>query len=298
MQIYKSLLLFFVISLTTFPSFATKISVISALSCNTGNVLLTSIRNSNELGTELISNIYSATGCAAFSGNDDGNLKPSANFGAFGDGLLNGNNNFFQEGAFVETKDLLDLDGVGGVNDPGWIRLGTLNDLLDVSYENVTAPFSNAELNIEDVLTIDFSCTDGKTSECLAGTWSLKTDLSIIEEVQSVLGRSTFDRLAISLKVGNRFSVYDFDFKDIFSKEPPGRFDFFTPYTLSGTFSTADFLNKNGKAQSISHVSVWARDPLAVDVAEPNILTLFILMSAFYLRKKIKVVFDFIRLEP
>ena len=72
MQIYKSLLLFFVISLTTFPSFATKISVISALSCNTGNVLLTSIRNSNELGTELISNIYSATGCAAFSGNADG----------------------------------------------------------------------------------------------------------------------------------------------------------------------------------------------------------------------------------
>lgn len=259
---------------------AAKIPVGSALDCNLQNVKLTSVKKSDGTDGELLLNSYNSTDCAGFYGNDDGNgFQPLNNFGAFGDGLLNGDNIYFQDGAFISMDDLMDLDGIGGVDDPGWIQLASLEGGLadvDTKYNKIKVPSTGDELDISSVLSLSFDCAVSADG-CKAGTWSLATDLSIIEDVQNVLGRSTFDHLAISLKVGNRFVVYDFDFVDIFSKEPVGTFNFLTPYTLGGTFDTGDFANKNDKPQGISHINVWARDPVISDIPEPSGVLLLIM---------------------
>ena len=93
----------------------------------------------------------------------------------------------------------------------------------------------------------------------------------------------------ISLKVGQKFVVYDFNFKTIFGAEALGgnnAFDFLTAYTLGGTFSTQDLVNKHGTPQAISHINVWARDPIATDISEPTVLALFSVLALVVLRRR------------
>lgn len=68
--------------------------------------------------------------------------------------------------------------------------------------------------------------------------------------------RSLFDHLALILKAGNGYVVYDFDFNELQDDLGPD-FNYTTPYILSGNWSTGDLENKG-----LSHMSVWARDPL------------------------------------
>ena len=80
------------------------------------------------------------------------------------------------------------------------------------------------------------------------------------------------------LQVGaSIYGMYDFDFVDIFDTEPG--LNFLTPYQLSGSLYTGDFLNRNNNPQGISHLSVWARDPAdsSVVVSEPSTLGIIIL---------------------
>ncbi|CAN7504059.1 PEP-CTERM sorting domain-containing protein [Pseudorhodoferax sp. LjRoot39] len=55
-----------------------------------------------------------------------------------------------------------------------------------------------------------------------------------------------------------------------------GAFDLGVPYTITGTWTTdTDFEDKQGSDQDISHISVWARDPITVaEVPEPASLAL------------------------
>lgn len=84
-----------------------------------------------------------------------------------------------------------------------------------------------------------------------------------------MLGKNSFDHLAISFKSALAFAV--FDFVEIFNKESNPALNFQTPYELAGTFNAADFCDKD-----FSHINVWARDPSndAV-IPEPSTLILF-----------------------
>lgn len=278
----------------------------TSVACSLDAVRLTAVAesqdgaNTNDLlaNDNILSTTYDASDCAGFYGNDDGGLSsPNPNTGIFADGLLNGQADkdgfvYFPNGAFISPSDLLDIDGLGGVNDPGWIHLaGSASDAnpLGMSYSSITTPTLANPFDIGSVLDVNFSCGTGSNSSCTAGSWSLSTKENIVSVVQSVLGRSTFDHLAISLKVGKKFVVYDFNFKTIFGSEALGGnnvFDFLTAYTLGGTFSTKDLTNKHGTPQAISHINVWARDPIATEISEPAVAAMMSLLALVLLRRR------------
>lgn len=86
----------------------------------------------------------------------------------------------------------------------------------------------------------------------------MSTEADIVDQAQEVLGdRNAFDHLALILKAGNGYVVYDFDFNILAPQFLGAEFNYETPYTFSGSWSTADLGNKG-----LSHLSVWARDPI------------------------------------
>lgn len=234
--------------------------------CTAANVTLTSIATSAG-GNSVFDGSLVASSCfGVVGGNDSGahGLPAGQNIGQSNDGLLNGGgkNGATGEGidplTFIQSGQYLDLDGDGEATDPGWIYLG--------KYENNGFTGWNKPLDISSVL--DFSLTfvtdtKGKQDKT-QGTWTLTTFEDIIDTVieEGVLtDRSLFDHLALILKAGDNYVVYDFDFNQL-QEELGDDFDYQTPYVLSGTWNTGDLTNKNGKAKDLSHLSVWARDPI------------------------------------
>ncbi len=223
---------------------------------------------------------------------NDGNLAPKYNIGQKDDGLLNMPNLFpdFGGGAFVFPGDLQALDGDGIFDDPGWIRLAEVQvlgnsdipphtteyDFLGSGLENLE-PFNQFYPDgypIEDLLQFRIEWN----SQFTTGTWVLWTDPTKMADVLNLLGPSTFDHLAFSVKVSNDFIIYDFDFNKIFAAEVllgNLSLNFTTAYTLRGTFETLelDFMNDHGDIQDISHLNVWARDPINT-IPEPATLLL------------------------
>jgi hypothetical protein len=289
----KYLIVLFILFLLVFTktSFAGPITI-GALgsACSVGNVTLNSIKTTDGFlpaSGELLSASYNASKCAGvYGGNDDGGLSdPNPNIGQFEDGLLNGQDEFTGL-EFITAGDLQALDPDGIKNDPGWIHLAHFdaddaNDAdggIDYS-ETGPAPGGdpNLILDIGDLLTLELSCTNGNLSDCDSMNWVLTTKLGIIDQVQSLLGPSTFDHLAFSIKAGNAnsnpaggFAVYDFNFNDIFAIENNPLLNFNTPYKLGGTLNTA-----NLGGHGVSHLNVWARDPIdSTTVPEPSTLVL------------------------
>ena len=269
--------------------------------CNTANASLTTVASIASPGTNLLTTSYDATSCVGvYPGNDDahGWSSPDVNIGQAGDGLLNGEGIFNGE-EFVDPSDFQILDTDGVRNDPGWIHLAHFdaenNAAGNVSYSTVgPAPLNGTGLTLQvsDLLTFSLSCTGSGQSltNCSAIDWLLTTKLDIISDVQELLGPSTFDHLAFSVKAGNQnsgggFAVYDFNFKTIFAAENNPLLNFNTPYQLGGTLNTADLGGKD-----ISHLNVWARDPVDSSdrVPEPSTLLLFALAMLFvsYVRVK------------
>jgi hypothetical protein len=124
------------------------------------------------------------------------------------------------------------------------------------------------------------------------GTWSLKTEANIAELLAAagLFDRSYFDHLAFVVKAGSGandkeggWAIYDFDFNKLLLASG-NAFDLTQPYSFTGTWNMDDF---DGKA--ISHMSVWARDPISVNsVPVPG--TMFLvglgLLALGYGRKK------------
>ncbi|WP_026958426.1 hypothetical protein [Aliagarivorans taiwanensis] len=274
-------------------------------SCDLGSVTLDSIRaisfvDGLPADPSLIApRSYDSSSCIGNEGNDDGAAyQPFVeeidgieyyNVGLEGNGLLNGGGTekkpaFFDGSEFIDPEDYQDFADDGTFTDPGWIHLAHFNGALEATYDSVSIE-GVGSLNIGDLLTITIDqCTDkdGETDgENAICNWTLTTKLDIIQDVQAILGEATFDHLAISIKAANGFTVYDFDFNDIFAQElsanPGSTLNFLTPYELSGTLSTAD-LGRNGFA-GISHINFWARDPSEpADVSEPRTVLVFALV--------------------
>lgn len=221
-----------------------------------------------------------ASACAgSFTGNDNSAFVNN-NIGTWGDGILNGGLNnkgatwFDAPGAFITSDDLQDLDGNGLVNDPGWVYLGK-DDGAGFLVTDKTKWYGNGNesaFNLAEFLSIDFSCVDG----CKVGTWTLdflEPDKLLSELSSTVFGESFFDHVALSFKVGNNTIIYDFNFNAI-NDENGDVFDLNTPHNFKGEYDLSAFHN------SISHISVWARDPLnTVSVDEP--VSLFLFSSGF-----------------
>ena len=249
---------------------------------------ITSVLDPDDPKTELLSRSYGATGCVGVferENDDQGGISdPDPNIGQLNDGMLNGEGDLFDGMEFISEDDLQDLDGDETFDDPGWIHLAEYmtyeNSPSTIDYSDIGPSYlSDNVLDIGSLLNISLTCNVGDIDDgCTDLDWTIATDPSIIEQVQALLGPATFDHLAFSIKSGNDFAVYDFDFNKIFAEEPD--VDFLTPYILSGSLNTRDFPNPNANAyHAISHMNIWARDPFeSVRVSEPSTLSLFALM--------------------
>jgi hypothetical protein len=203
-----------------------------------------------------------ATSCAGvYTGNEGPALNPSPNIGYLNDGLLNGQSGLLSPTQFISSGQLLDIQTPGSFIDPGWIKLGQLNgNAGELGYSSIT-PEGSAAYSLSNV--IKYTQTIDST---VGGFWLLEVDKNIVSLLSAAgLSRSTFDHLAFSVKSSTSWAVYDFDF-NLINDQSPGSFDLNVPYTLSGTWTmNGDFENQFGTAQDISHISVWARDPLATN---------------------------------
>lgn len=266
--------------------------------CQVGNATLDSITTLGS-NSNLLSTSYDATKCLGYfaGGNDEGAYGQTAgsrNIGELGDGILNGQGGFFTGLEFIETSDLQNLDGIGPATDPGWIHLARFgeNGVFDDYSTAGPSYISPLVLDIGNLLTLSLACDN--PNDCKAATWTLTTKVDIIDQVTQLLGNATFDHLAFSIKGANGFAVYDFNFKTIFGIENtinPDRFNFNTPYELSGTLKTNDLLNAKGNNfGAISHLNVWARDPsVTVDVNEPQpILLMLLALTLLVISRKSK----------
>ncbi|MBU1310887.1 MAG: hypothetical protein KKE30_15295 [Gammaproteobacteria bacterium] len=265
------------------PATCTNDSVtLNHMSFSTGS--LVSI-NPNNL---LLDGPYDASSCVGIYAepNNVGSYhSPNPNIGWLNDGLLNGEGGYLSPTQFIDADELLDLgSSPGNAVDPGWISLVKFErDENEYEYQSIydTSNSSIVKLDLDLVLDVRFSCTS--SSGCTSGTWALATSLDIVDLVQAALGnRSTFDHLAFVFKSGNKnsnggWSVYDFNFKDIFANElaylNDNRFGdpFGTPFTFSGTFNMDDY------GKDISHFAIWARDPLSATTKVPAPASVFIL---------------------
>lgn len=224
----------------------------SAATCTVDSFTITSATIS---GTSLTANFnpgINATSCyGVIGGNDEsgGTLSPNPNLGWLGDGLLNGEGNLVSPTQFITPDQLQALEDPTKPVDPGWIMLGYFDGDSN-SLTTSTKPF-----DLTEVLTLSFNAN---------GTWSLATNPNIVAILdQKLPNRTYFDHLAFTIKAANGWAIYDFDFNKIQG------FDLTTPYSFTGTWNTGDFLNRNGNPQDISHLSIWARDPIT-----PNIVPL------------------------
>jgi hypothetical protein len=217
-----------------------------------------------------------ATSCAGvYTGNEGPALNPSPNLGYLNDGLLNGQYGLLSPTQFIQPSQLLALKNPNAAVDPGWIMLGMLEaNAGELSYANVT-PVGGSAFSLSQVLK--YVQTQDSN---VGGTWTLSVDENIkaIFAANNLFSRSNFDHLAFSVKSSTSWAVYDFDFTKM-----GGAFDLNTPYTITGTWKmNGDFDNSPGgkkdkepSAQDISHITVWARDPITVaEVPEPASLAL------------------------
>lgn len=207
--------------------------------------------------------VYNSYACTGFSGNDSELADSSPNIGLRNMGLLNFDSTQGSDYSYNLLIEESDLQAIGDPNvaeDPGQIYLGK-QEGAEFDYSSVLGN------ELDQFLSIDFDSIGEKS-----GTWSVGVDFGAIPDIESFLGRASFDHLAIVLKAGPQFAIYDFNFKDIFASEYAAGnvLDFRTEYTFSGTWQTNDLGNKG-----LSHATVWARDPLPPEeVSAPGVFGL------------------------
>jgi hypothetical protein len=239
--------------------------------CNTANWQITgAIPSASYSGTvPTLAEPIHATSCAGvFTGNEGAALSPSPNLGYLNDGLLNGQFGLLSPTQFIDSSQLQGLQNASNPVDPGWIMLGQLDgNAGELAYSSVT-PVGAPTFSLADVLNY----TQTQTSN-VGGTWQLTIDPNIVNYLAAydMISRSSFDHLAFSVKSSTSWAVYDFDFTKM-----GGIFDLSIPYTITGSWTMdTDFENGTGNDQNISHISVWARDPITANsVPEPASLML------------------------
>lgn len=254
----------------------------SLLPCNLNDVKVTSVAQYSDTTagatlTTIASNLsLNAAACAgAYSGNDG--YYPQDNLGWQNDGLLNGGFQvstgriIFPNGAFItDAHPLSDLDNDGAADDPGWIMLGK----FDPSKGTFTPSAVGGDTSI--VLSSFFTATVDSAGK---GSWALTPDANVAQRASTVLGKNYFDQFALVFKSANAFAVYDFTAEQFGVTHPTAA----TPVmNWAGTYDVTGTLRAGGKdglknPAGLSHITVWARDPAAVETSVPEPGTLALL---------------------
>jgi hypothetical protein len=185
----------------------------------------------------------------------------------------------------VDESDLLDLDGNGVANDPGWVLVGKDDGAGFIG--ETSSDGTSSYTFIDDLITFD-NCKDknGATSQCVngdsvSGTWAYTPPAMNPDELTDLLGGDFFDQVAVVFKAGNAFAIYNFNIFDL-GLDPVLAGDY--NFAFTGTWDISDVLADKG----LSHVTFWARDPVgATEVPEPSTLGLLLLSSFFMFRRKL-----------
>ncbi|MGL1957049.1 MAG: PEP-CTERM sorting domain-containing protein [Colwellia sp.] len=254
--------------------------VVSNGECLETTIQITDITTVAPVGSNIVpvNTTINSTSCLGFitSPNNDFGNNPIPNMGGLGDGLLNeeiggqGQDSYYVPGDYFLTnsKDsMVNLDGIGEADDPGWIRLGGAETVSggewNFQYDSIGEYYLGS--------VIDMSFYDN-------GTWELAVDPSAILLATAALGRpSVFDHLAFVMKGPNNidgsWAIYDFNFHDLIDNGLAISLGD-TAYKFEGTWDKNLFVNDD----ALSHMSVWAHDPPVVsNIPEPSTLAIFAL---------------------
>jgi len=230
-----------------------------------------------------------ATNClGAFTGNNSAFDKPVQNLGYDDDGWLNKEdyNNWWEgPGAFVDEADLIDLDGDGYADDPGWVLVGKEES---TGFEGASSTDGITTYNHEQLVSLTncktaaglyTSCFGG---EAVKGDWVYTPPAQNPKALTNLIGGDFFDQVAIVFKAGNTFAMYNFNMVD-FGLDPTLAGDY--NFAFTGTWDISDTLESG-----LSNLSFWARDPIHnVQVPEPSTLVLLIMSGLFFFSKRRKV---------
>lgn len=223
--------------------------------CTNDSFIITTMKSSiDQTVVALPPGGIQSTSCyGVIAGNDaqGGTLEPNPNLGYLNDGLLNGQGGQITPTEFISASQLQALQNPNNPVDPGWIMLGTLEG------NSGELNYYDQPLDISSLLTFNLYAN---------GTWSLTTVANIVEILNDagIFDRNYFDHLAFVVKAGSGqsdagWAAYDFDFNLLLAAFP-GAFDLTQPYSFTGTWNMDDFGGKE-----ISHMSVWARDPVSAN---------------------------------
>ena len=265
--------------------------------CTLDSVVISTMTSSiTNVAVPLPSGGINSTHCfGVIAGNDaqGGTNSPSPNLGYLGDGLLNGGiikdgnvQKYVDPGFFlVDGSTYMPLEDPNQAVDPGWIMLGKMESALG-TMNGYTVTNGSITLDIDSVLQFNMN---------LNGTWSLDIDADIVTTLTNagLFERSFFDQLAFVFKAGSGangneggWAIYDFNFNTLLAAAP-GAFDLTQPYSFTGTWNTDDFGGKD-----ISHMSLWARDPLNTTTVVPlpgTVLLLGVgLLALGFVRRKVQ----------
>gem|GEM_PF-5752534 len=210
-------------------------------------------------------------------------LNGEVQTGGNADPLLSSDNTLFDplynpDLVFIEPSDLQDFDDDTVNTDPGWVYLGKDDGL---GFDYAATGNSLSEIDILDVVDIDFCDGGGSIDGCIIDTWSITPDFDIAATLFDLFGEGVFDHLALVFKSGNvdtttpgaDWKIYDFNFNTLLG----GGLDLTMPYNLKDTFDMTDTFD----GHDIFHISAWARDPtfdnITTTVSEPraSLLILF-----------------------
>lgn len=190
------------------------------------------------------------------------------NLGYYGDGLFNGEQQIvtgaqlFPNGIFSGQYTAYDLNNDGQV-DPGWVYLGRWNGQSGV--------FSPGQFNGVSMAGSSSWFTATGMGEA-SGTWSFNVPVDIVSQMSTIFGDNLFDQFALSFFAGNDFAAYDITGAQFGLPTQP-----YPIYSFGGTWDMSrTLLNNGGNPAAISHIDLYARDPLNPQstVPEPNSLLL------------------------
>ena len=279
----KNTFAFVILLLSTSVAFA---GHLPPTACNVADLKLESIQLLDGSPVVNVPPISASECYGAFKGNNSLFTKPTnGNLGYDNDGWLNSESAFWPgPGAFIEEGDLLDLDGEGDIDDPGWIYLG--KDEGNGFKGETSSDGVNSYSFIDDLLTLS-NCLDKNDAstgcvgeEAVKGDWAWTPPSTNPQALLDLLGGMFFDQVAIIFKSGNQFAIYDFNIGDL-GLDPVLAGDF--NFAFTGTWDMNTTLNGHG----LSNISLWARDPIIeTEIPEPSTLTLFSLMILFIAQRK------------